>query len=54
MVRVVEEIQDGWEKKKSDRTIVVTLNCTKANDRVGKVIMKKRMMDEGESRKIAR
>ena len=43
VVRVVQEIQDGWEKKKSDRTIVVTLDRTKAYDREWKV----RMMDEG-------
>ena len=32
--RVVQEIQDRWEKRKSDKTIVVTLDCTKAYDRV--------------------
>ena len=38
------------EKKKSDRTIVVTLDCTKTYDRVWKV----RMIDEGLPGKIAR
>ena len=32
--RVVQEIQDRWEKRKSDKTIVVTLDYTKAYDRV--------------------
>ena len=41
-------------KKKSDRTIVVTLDCTKAYDRVWKVRMKERMVDGGVPRMIAR
>ena len=42
------------EKKKSDRTIVVTLDCTESYDRVWKVRMKERMMDEGVPGKIAK
>ena len=47
-------VQDGWEKKKSDRTIVVTLDCKRAYDRVWKVRMNERMMDESVPGKIAR
>ena len=45
--RVVQSIQDGWEEKPHRKTVVVTLDCSKAYDRVWKVKLRERLMDEG-------
>ncbi|MEL7306976.1 MAG: reverse transcriptase domain-containing protein [Pseudomonadota bacterium] len=48
VVRMVQEIQDGFERRGGhEKTVLVTLDCTKAFDKVWRVRMVERMMDEG-------
>ena len=48
VMRMVQEIQDGFEEKGGHkRTIGVTLDCSKAYDRVWRVRLLERLMDEG-------
>ena len=48
VLRLVQEIQDGHEKRGGHlKTMVVTLDCSKAYDRVDKIRLVERMMDEG-------
>jgi hypothetical protein len=46
IIRVSQSVQDGFEKKPYEKTILVALDCTKAYDRVWKVRLVERMMDE--------
>ena len=45
--RIVQDIQDGWEEPKHQKTVVVTLDCSKAYDKVWRVRLIERMLDEG-------
>jgi hypothetical protein len=45
--RLVQEVQDGWEEKPHKRTVAVALDCSKAYDRVWRVRLLERLMDEG-------
>ena len=48
VLRMVQDIQNGHEEKGGhERTLLVTLDCSKAYDRVGRVRLIERMMDEG-------
>ena len=47
VLRLVQGIQDGWEAHRSLSTIAVTLDCSKAYDRVWRVRLLERMMDDG-------
>ena len=48
VLRMVQDIQDGHEERGGhERTLVVTLDCSKAYDRVDRVRLIERMMDEG-------
>ena len=46
VLRLVQGIQDGWEERKPLSTIAVTLDCSKAYDRVWRVRLLERLMDE--------
>ena len=47
VLRLVQGIQDGWEERKPLSTIAVTLDCSKAYDRVWRVRLLERLMDDG-------
>ena len=48
VLRLVQEVQDGFERRGGhEKTIAVTLDCSKAYDRVWKVKLVERMMEEG-------
>ena len=47
VAQMVQEIQDGWEERPHRRTLVVTLDCSKAFDRVWTVRLLERLMEEG-------
>ncbi len=54
VIRLSQSIQDGLEKKPHQRTLLVTLDCSKAYDRVWKARLYERMMDEKAPQKIVR
>uniref|UniRef100_A0A1I8HE60 Reverse transcriptase domain-containing protein n=1 Tax=Macrostomum lignano TaxID=282301 RepID=A0A1I8HE60_9PLAT len=47
VARLVQEIQDHWEQRPPRKTIAVTLDCSRAFDRVWRTRLLARLMDEG-------
>ena len=45
--RIIQDIQDGWEEREHLKTIVVTLDCSKAYDKVWRIRLIERMIEEG-------
>jgi hypothetical protein len=46
VIRLCQEVQDGFEDKPHSRTLAIALDCSKAYDRVWKTKLVRRMMDE--------
>ncbi|PAA87688.1 hypothetical protein BOX15_Mlig033504g5 [Macrostomum lignano] len=46
VIRLVQSIQDGWEERRPLKTVAVTLDCSKAYERVWRVKLMDRMLEE--------